>query len=259
MMNFSFHENLAFSDLTDKLESLPRTPSTSFGDDSHFFYEKLRVPELKDQLPRPRLIKLLKKSLHQYGSTFIVGRAGTGKTALAAEYSRAYSRVAWYKIEAAETDWGIFSRYFVESFGGDKVPAPETGLEIAQFVEHLFAALPDAGSGEPLLVVLDDIHCIFDAEWFADFFQTLIFAHSANVHLLLLSRCTPAFPLWRLRSKQALGVIDEKLLAFNACEIAELFKQSNVAIDVAGEDLKSFSRISKLKELISLRSNLSGQ
>ena len=71
------------------------------------------------------------------------------------------------------------------------------------------------------------------------------------MHLVLLSRAKPAQPLWRVRSKQVLGVIDEKLLAFNADEAKELFKNHGIDEENALKaHKKSFGRISRLKRFI---------
>ena len=58
-------------------------------------------------------------------------------------------------------------------------------------------------------------------------------------------------PLWRIRSKQVLGVIDEKLLAFNLDEIKEFFKKHGISDKkAANAHKKSFGRISRLKQFI---------
>ena len=99
--------------------------------------------------------------------------------------------------------------------------------------------------------MLDDIHNIFDAEWFKEFFVALLYGVTPEIHLVLLSRTKPPQPLWRARSKQVLGVIDEKLLTLNADEISELLRANKIAeslIKKAGK--KSFGRISHLKQFI---------
>jgi len=250
-MTFSLHENLDFSGLENRFETT-RSPEIQF-EDIHIFAEKLQVPKFKDNIKRPRLINLLEKSSEQFGATLISGRAGTGKTSLATEFARGYEQVAWYSVAAADCNWRVFSNYLQASFneprlflnGQENCHATET--EIAHFVENLFDRLTVIGIKKPFLIVLDDLHHIFDCDWFNDFFTTLIYSLTPATHLLMLSRSQPTVPLWRLRSKQVLGVIDEKLLALTCKETEDLFAANGLSKEEAQKFHKeSFGRISKL-------------
>ena len=60
----------------------------------------------------------------------------------------------------------------------------------------------------------------------------------ADVHVLITSRSMPPAPLWRLRSKQSLVVIEEEALAFTRPEAIALFEsyglsseQASIALD----------------------------
>ncbi len=251
-MTLSFHENFDNAEMTKGFEIVSQGSGfpTITNERVHFFADKMRVPRFCNHVSRPRLIELLKKSSRQIGATLITGRAETGKTALASEFSENYERVAWYQIEAAETDWHLFARYFAAIFGEDfEAPGNSTG-EIIKFVEKLLENVAQKLDA-PLLIVLDDVHNIFDAEWFNEFFVTLLYQLTPAIHLVLLSRTKPPQPLWRIRSKQVLGVIDEKLLAFNLDETKEYFKRYNLLEKLAGSaHKKSFGRISHLKQFI---------
>jgi LuxR family maltose regulon positive regulatory protein len=76
---------------------------------------------------------------------------------------------------------------------------------------------------QPLLIVIDDLHLIYDADWVVPFLHRLLPLLPAEVHLLIMARSLPPAPLWRLRSKQRLYVIEEQLLAFTPYEAAKLF------------------------------------
>jgi ATP/maltotriose-dependent transcriptional regulator MalT len=251
-MTLSFHETLDYAETThgfDSASNLSNYHSNS-GERIHLFADKMRIPQFPSHISRPRLIELLRKSTAQNGATLVTGRAETGKSALAAEFAARYNRVAWYQIDSAETDWNLFARYFVAIFGEDfdelKIYAPD----IMIFVDKLFDRISKK-SDAPVLIVLDDVHNIFDAEWFAEFFVSLLYVLTPDQHLVLLSRAKPPQPLWRVRSKQVLGVIDEKLLAFNADEAKELFKNNGIDEENALKaHKKSFGRISRLKLFI---------
>ncbi len=251
-MTLSFHENLDYADTAQSFEigSYVSSNSPRTSERIHLFADKMRLPKFTGHISRPRLIELLKKSSAQIGSTLITGRAETGKTALAAEFAENYNRVAWYQIDAAETDWNLFARYFTEIFDEDFEELKGAAGEIIVFVEKLFERVRQK-SDEPVLIVLDDIHNIFDAEWFSEFFVSLLYTLSPAQHLVLLSRTKPPQPLWRVRSKQVLGMIDEKLLAFNPDETAEFFAQHGLDREKAAKaHKKSFGRISRLKRFL---------
>jgi ATP/maltotriose-dependent transcriptional regulator MalT len=103
---------------------------------------------------------------------------------------------------------------------------------------------------EDALIVLDDLHHIFDAEWFGEFFKLLLYSLPMNAHVLLLCRSKPPSPLWRLRSKQVLNVIDEDQLAFTTDETAQLF-QAYGCREVGPEAarIESFGRAARLVEM----------
>jgi ATP/maltotriose-dependent transcriptional regulator MalT len=247
-MTLSFHENLDYADTTQSFEigsSALNYPLGS-GDRIHLFADKMRIPSFTNHISRPRLIELLKKSSMQNGATLVTGRAETGKSALAAEFAENYDHVAWYQIDTAETDWNLFARYFAAIFEVDFEELKDTVCEILLFVEKLFLRVAEK-SDAPVLIVLDDVHNIFDAEWFAEFFVSLLYTLTPDQHLVLLSRTKPPQPLWRVRSKQVLGVIDEKLLAFNAEETREFFKKHGIDEEKAAKARKkSYGRISRL-------------
>ncbi len=261
-MLYSFHENLEINDAETQFEVVSSQHKTQSGRKAelHLFTEKLDVPKFENQISRPRLNQMLLKSSRQFGATLILGRAGSGKTVLAAEFAKQYKKVAWYSIESADNSWEVFSKYFAKSFNEPLLDCKKLAdyeskaeiseAEISHFVESLLLRLSIADEKEPRLIVLDNAHYVFDSEWFTDFFNTLVYSLSPNTHFLILSRCQPPLPLWRLRSKQALGVIDEKLLAFNFDETLSFTKKFGFSEEkIKSVYKKSFGRISKLIEL----------
>lgn len=261
-MLYSFHENIEFGEEETHFEFIPASTKKSKVKRSeiHLFTDKLRVPVFEQQILRPRLNELLAKSLSQFGATLITGRAGTGKTALAADFARQYQKVSWYSIDSSESDWEIFSQYFTASFNeknlSSKLPEISTAdseknlEEIAYFTEVLMSEISELSNDEPHLIVLDDLHHLFDSDWFTTFFTSLVFSLSPNTHLLMMCRGTPCNPLWRLRSKQVLGVIDEKVLNFNSMEAHELLSSKGFKPEIAKDIYdESFGRILKIKQL----------
>jgi len=210
--------------------------------------EKIVKPSFLPRLSRPRLLKALENSLISCTSTVISGRAGTGKTALALDFARSCGRsVAWYKVDAPDGEIQIFFQYFIASikqqrpaFGAAtltqlaKTVSPDQVSLLAEtFVYELVE-----GETEPLLVVIEDLHLVYDFEWVAPFFRRLLPLLPPEVHILITSRTMPPAPFWRMRSKQTLSVIEEETLSFTRQEAVELFEshklsteQANIALD----------------------------
>jgi len=220
--------------------------------------EKFYIPEYAQMLDRERLFELLERSVKLYGATLISGRAGTGKTVLAAGFARRQLTASWYSIEPADCDWGEFLSSFVASlFGPSKatfkltsdVPPDEAAQ--ADLLSSCFKKLGQRRFMGPRLIVLDNIHHLFDAFWFAGFFRQLVLSLDKNVRLLMLCRSKPSAPLWRMRSKQMLNVIDESLLYFSESETKEFCRVNglpeNLAVDA---HRRSFGRAASLTKLM---------
>ncbi|CAN5310150.1 MAG: hypothetical protein ACR2GW_05595 [Pyrinomonadaceae bacterium] len=199
--------------------------------------DKITTPTDLPIVPRPRLLETLAESLNCCNSTVISGRTGTGKTMLATDFAgRCGRRVAWYKVDAPEADLHLFLQYLIASvrnrcpgFGRKTLALLREcgnghGPEDAPFLAESFVyELLTLDDGEPLLLVIDDLHLVYDAEWVVPFFSRLLPLLPPEVHVILTGRTLPPAPLWRMRSKQTLRVVDESALLFNAREAEELF------------------------------------
>lgn len=195
--------------------------------------DKVAVPHESPRVSRPRLLRMLEEGLAVCTSTVITGRAGTGKTLLAADFARRCGpRAAWYKVEASDSNLRTFFRYLVESvsrqrpgFGGEvlnhfiRSPSLE---DVPTLAEAFLYELQECG-GEPLLMVVDDLHLIYDAEWVVPFFSRLLPLLPREAHMIIIGRSLPPTPAWRMRSKQMLCLIGEEELAFTPQEAADLF------------------------------------
>jgi LuxR family maltose regulon positive regulatory protein len=212
--------------------------------------EKITVPSESPRISRPRLLVLLEKSLASCTSTVISGRAGTGKTSLALDFSRNCGLdVAWYKVDATEAELKIFFQYLIAciraqrpNFGTKTLLSGIEKVRLEQIPTLAEAFVFELVEGEsiPLLIVIEDLHLVCDSEWVVPFFQRLLPLLPSEVHMLITSRTMPPAPLWRMRSKQTLSVIDEAVLAFTRQEAIELFQnyglsaeQANIALDHA--------------------------
>ncbi|HEX7174344.1 MAG TPA: AAA family ATPase [Pyrinomonadaceae bacterium] len=195
--------------------------------------EKITPPSELPRISRARLNRTLEESLDSCNSTIIIGRTGTGKTMLARDFSRLCARrAAWYKVDAPDAELRVFFRYLCASVAAARPGFGRKTLarlgerfgeeDVPQLVEYFVYELLERD--EPLLVVVDDLHLVYDAEWVVPFFRRLLPLLPPEVHLVLIGRSLPPAPLWRMRSKQTLCVIDEPSLAFSPEEAEHLFE-----------------------------------
>lgn len=202
-------------------------------DEGHLIHEKIAVPEELPRASRRRLFQLLKDNLGSYNATIINGRAGTGKTTLAADFARHAGRaVAWYKVDAADWDLRLFCQYLSKTVMRQRSLDADRLLQLTETVEsdraellaEAFVFQLSEGKFDPLLIIVEDLHLVYDADWVVPFFRRLMPLLPTDVHLLITCRSLPPAPLWRLRSKQMLRVMDETELAFTFDEAIQLFE-----------------------------------
>ena len=209
--------------------------------------EKITPPAELPRVSRERLLRTLAESVEDCNSTIISARAGTGKTMLVNDFARRTSRrVAWYKLDAPDSELHAFLRHLCASvavarpgFGAQTLArlGGEVGTDDAPLaVESLVYELSQ--TNEPLLIVIDDLHLVYDAEWMVPFFRRWLPLLPPEVHVMLLGRSLPPTPLWRMRSKQTLCVIDEALLAFTLPEARGLYASYGLGAERAEAALR---------------------
>ena len=219
----------------------PQTDSTT--GQWKIIHEKIVVPSPTGCVARPRLEALLNQSLRSCTATVLSGRAGSGKTTLAIDFAEKSGRaIAWYKVDAPESKLGVFFGYLISSIRNQR---PEFGASLMSLLQqdpdlsqipHLaevFVYELERQAGTPLLIVIEDLHLVCDADWVVPFFTRLLPLLPADVHLLITSRTLPPAPLWRMRSKQTLSVIDEETLSFTRDEAIRLYEQYGLSREQA--------------------------
>src|SRR5215208_1653433 len=194
--------------------------------------EKITPPAELPRVSRERLLRTLGESMEGCNSTIVAGRAGTGKTMLANDFARRSNRrVAWYKLDAPDSELSVFLRHLCASLGRARPGFGEQTLarlgadasvdDVPLAVEYIVYELLE--SNEPVLVVIDDLHLVYDAEWMIPLFRRWLPLLPPEAHVMLLGRSLPPTPLWRMRSKQTLCVLEEETLAFTLAEAVRLY------------------------------------
>jgi ATP/maltotriose-dependent transcriptional regulator MalT len=257
-MSFLLHDSLS------EIESADLSPSSRLNNGKTssstskitIIEEKLRLPAVGSIVSRKRLLELLDKSIEQYGATLVSGRAGTGKTTLAAEFALTQKKALWYTIEPADADWREFSSAFLACLFDKQRPNSATfgtdhsEASISNLLSYTFSRIARQRV-KPRLIVLDNVHHLFDAEWFSDFFKQLVISLDTNARLLMLCRSKPNAPLWRLRSKQMLNVIDETMLELTEQEALEIGLTRGVSKEIALSILKrSYGRVGNFAKIL---------
>ncbi len=205
--------------------------------------EKITAPSQLPRVTRGRLLEKLHKSIYCCAASIIHGRAGTGKTMLAADFAWGSGRrVAWFKVDASDAVLKNFVQYLVESVGRQRPVfngqalrclAETVSHEDIPFLAERFVYDLQERSDEPLLIVIEDLHLIYDADWVVPFFTRLLPLLPADVHVLITCRSLLPVPLWRMRSKQMLCVIEETELAFTQEEAEELLLSYGLGVESA--------------------------
>jgi len=213
-----------------------------------FIPDKITSPAELPRVSRGRLISTLRESLADCNSTIVQGRAGAGKTLLAADFARRCKRaVAWYTVDAPDAELSSFFRYLCAAvaakrpgFGhktlehvGGHVGADDVPLLVEYFVYELLE------SSDSLLVVIDDLHLVYDAGWMVPLFRRLLPLLPREVHVCLIGRSLPPTPLWRMRSKQTLCIVDEPALAFTLQETRRLYAGYGLPVERAEAALRA--------------------
>lgn len=202
--------------------------------EEHFIHDKIAIPASSARTSRRRLLALLAENLGSANATILNGRAGTGKTTLVADFARHAGRAtAWYKVDAVDNDLRFFCEYLSASIRLQR-PSIDTHrlLELTDTIENDRAdLLADAfvcqladHRPDPLLIVIEDLHLVYDADWVIPFFSRFLALLPTDVHVVVTCRSMPPTPLWRLRSKQMLRVVEETELAFTLDEAVALFE-----------------------------------
>lgn len=192
---------------------------------------------------RPLLDNLLGMIL-QRRLGLVTGGAGWGKTpAVAAWMDR--SRTGWLTLAPADAEPVRLARRACEALqpvvtGDAPAPVADRGPDahrdgwepvLAALCTWLRAAAPDG-----LVLVLDDVDQLPAGGAAAAFLQSLCRDAPEQLHLVLVSRSEPPFPVERLRGQGLVAEVDASHLAFDVAEVETVLR---VTVDDRASELAS--------------------
>jgi LuxR family maltose regulon positive regulatory protein len=202
---------------------------------------KIRKPPLRrDLVGRPQLIQRLNDGITQNNRLIIISApAGYGKSTLVREWeSQIDTPVAWLSLEKSENTSTRFWNYFINALSS--IPH----LQMAGIGESLYQALqsPKPPSMDVLLIdlindfsknelsaimVLDDLHTITQSQIHHDliFLIEHLPITSQGLHLVIISRMDPPWPLGRWRARGELIELRSSDLRFSTGEVFQLLNQ----------------------------------
>jgi LuxR family maltose regulon positive regulatory protein len=207
-------------------------PRTRAAPPGPFLVTKLFVPRLRpDRVTRPRLIARLSQGLG--GKLILVSApAGFGKTTLVSEWLR-QSKLpfTWFSLDDGDNDPARFLACLVaalQQIGADwgqsvlgalcspDRPAP------AELVTLLINEI--AADGSRFILALDDVHLI-TARPVHDALAFLLDNMPPHMHVVIMTRADPPFPLSRWRARRELTEVRADDLRFTGNETSTLLNE----------------------------------
>jgi LuxR family transcriptional regulator, maltose regulon positive regulatory protein len=192
---------------------------------------KLHVPGPQPGfVPRRRLVEALGEGLAR-GRVLVCAPAGSGKTALLADWARGGGRpVAWLGLDGGDSDPARFWRYAVAALDQARPGlAGRIGPPPAGSSEGLVAALINELAADPgpdeVLLVLDDYHLV-DSGPVHESVALLLENLPPGLRVVVCGRADPPLPLARLRARGQLAELRAAELRFTDEEAAALLAEA---------------------------------
>jgi LuxR family maltose regulon positive regulatory protein len=178
---------------------------------------------------RPRLLRLLDAALEK-PLLLVSGPAGSGKTALVADWVRSHGddTTGWVTFDDNDDDvWSAVLRCLVKL--GLRFPAGGLGVEDALDRRPLaLLANAIARHGERLRLVLDGYE--FASAETGRSLDFLIRHTDHQLQLVILTRVDPVLPLYRYRLEESIGELRASDLRLNDDEAGSLLERSGVTL-----------------------------
>ena len=187
-------------------------------------------------IDRPRLRAALEEGLGG-PLTLVAAGAGAGKSAMLGAWAAQRTcdgPLAWLSLEPADADRRRFWRAVFEAFrrAGAAAPVGSLALHPAEDLDLAIPALVNALEtlGEPVVLVLDDLHELGDSPAVADL-DRLLRHPPRNLRVVISTRIDPALRIGRLRLEGTIRELREADLAFTLDEAAALLAAAGTELE----------------------------
>lgn len=221
------------------------------------FVTKVLVPRRRmGTVRRQRLLDILCNNL-DHRVTVVHGPAGYGKTTLLVDFVHDLAMpVCWLSLDEQDRDQAAFLRYLLLCLR-HRLPDPRFDIEVAmrsgspsvpsdadRVVGQIVTAL-HRDVGEPVVIILDDFHCVDGCEPVMQLVNRFLIRLPPNCHLIICGRTKPSLPsLLRLEGQREVATIDASLLTFTVDEIRRYYSQIH-EVELAEEDAKKLASVTE--------------
>lgn len=221
---------------------MTRMPDASQKQSNWILTTKLNPPLIRsDILDRPQLLAQLERDIRR-PLTLITAPAGYGKSTLAAQWLEASSLPGvWVSLDEADSSPRTFLSYVVAAvrrLESKACAGIHNLLDAAQFPPTDILATLLANDleeiSQPFLLVLDDYHLVTDPD-VHDVLDRLLQHPPRSLHLVIVTRRDPPFPLVTMKARGQAVEIREADLQFNAMETGQVLERvGDIHLDAPG-------------------------
>ena len=196
-----------------------------------------RPPTRPEFVERPRLLDRLDNAVEEHRVVMVSAPPGFGKTTLVTQWlARHRVPAAWLSLDSSDSDPERFVRYLVaavEEGTAHRLPkstallASTAPLPFDYLCEVLVSEL--AAAEGPLSLVLEDYHVV-ESALVHGLIERLVPAMPRSMHVIVLSRVDPPWPLGHWRAQGWLGELRARDLRFSLEEARRFFAGERGAV-----------------------------
>jgi DNA-binding SARP family transcriptional activator len=188
---------------------------------------------------RPRLRRRIADLVDRFGVVWVLGSAGSGKTtAVADAVGSLASPTAWITLDATDAAPGRLLLELERTLHQALPELPPVATQaLAAKVPHIEAAayLAAAIAGRPVVIVLDEVEKLADAEPARVALSAFVRALDPAARVVLISRRDMSLHLGGTREVGGVGYVAERDLAFTVAEAAQVLEGLNRGDTAADE------------------------
>lgn len=204
--------------------------------EKHALTSKLRPPQLRHVLERPRLLKIA-SPLSEEQLLLICAGPGYGKTTLMAQMAKYHPGASvWYQVDSLDQDIAFFVKHLIlgvsqacNGIGGRSASQLVQAGDIRQECRFILSTLMDELREQletPLMLCFDDFHLVEKADYLEWLIPFLVEELPANCDICIATRSLKNTAAGKLRARGLVKEITAHDLQFSFEEVRELLTDS---------------------------------